>query len=724
MYYYLIVAVLMAHTAFWGAGLAWLITPRRWRMVAPLLALPAGLALQSAVVWAAGWLPVAGTDDYGRAALIVPLGLLVVAWRRDRRGAGWSGAGGRFNAVVLALALAVALFAVSPWARAGGGLTTITNGSCDAADYAAGARVFMEFLPADRSGFLGQREVAGVGQVDNFHDHWRQLNHFTPAALLALNASVLGRPVHELCGVLGALLLATLVPMTVLVARGVVRLPRRAALGVASLVGLGPLQNYAVYQVALGQMLAATAVGLLLWGGFGLLRAARWPGRAWAWAGVLTMAAWLLVGSYTFFLVVALAPVAGVVGWALFQRGAVRSLGRAGLVLGSALLLAGAYGWERLEGFALRWNLHDTVEYGWPIPRLWPDGWLGLVASAELHPVALAWGGPVALLLLVAAVWPWRRWVGRDPLRAWTVAGMIGPAVIGYAILSVKGSVPGSNASYDAYKLLACFQPVLLAGLLWWWRLLRGWPAVLVPLAAVLAVVAAGSPLRARAAARPLAVRADLVSLQQLEQRPDVRSVNILCGEMWPRLWANALLLRKEQYFSVPTYEGRKPTQLKGEWNLRDPLVRVRPRRAADEIPLAGSFALVRAAAPVWLTAALGAGWHPLEREGRDQWQWAADAGRIEVNNPGADPVRVDLRLRAKGFKAGRVILKLDGRMVAERPLDAAPGDIEVTGLELPAGASVLTCETGAPAVSPGGGDDRRLSLALFDLVISAAAGQ
>jgi hypothetical protein len=183
-------------------------------------------------------------------------------------------------------------------------------------------------------------------------------------------------------------------------------------------------------------------------------------------------------------------------------------------------------------------------------------------------------------------------------------------------------------------------------------------------------------------------------------------------------------LLRKEQYFSVPTYEGRKPTQLKGEWNLRDTLVRVRPRAAADEIALAGSFSLVRAAAPVWLTAAPGAGWHAMERDGRDRWRWAADAGWIEVNNPGAVPVRVDLRLRAKGLKAGRLLLKLDGRILAERPLGAAPGDIEVTGLELPAGASVLTCETGEPAVSPGGGDDRRLSLALFDLVISAADGQ
>lgn len=724
MSYYLIVVGLIAHSAFWGAGLAWLITPWRWRMCFPLFALPAGLALQSAVVWVAGWLPVAGTDAYGRVALLLPLGLLFLAWRRAKSRGVSSGPVGRFSALVLGLALAVALLAVSPWASSGRRLTTISNGSCDAADYAAGARVLKEFKSTDRSGFIGQRAVAGIEQVDNFYDHWRQLNHFTPAALLALNASVLGRPVHEVSGVLGALLLSALVPVTVLVARGVVRLPRRAALGAAALVGIGPVQSYAVYQIALGQLLAAAAVGLLLWGCFGLFRAARHPRQAWAWGGVLATGAWLLVGSYTFFLVIALAPISGVMGWRLCQHGSSRQNGRAVMVLGTTFLLVGGFGWERLAGFALRWSLQDTVEYGWPMPRLLPDGWLGLVGTAELQPVALMWGGPLALFLLAAAVWPWRRWAAQDPLRAWTVAGMVGPAVAGYIILSVKGSVPGSNASYDAYKLLACFHPVLLVGLLWWWRLLRNWSVVLVPLAAVVAVAMGGSSLRARAAARPLDVTKDLAALQLLEQRPDIHSINILCGEMWPRLWANALLLHKEQYFSVPTYEGRRPTRLAGEWDLRDSLIRVRPRAAADEISLAGGFSLVRASAPDWLKVALGAGWHALERGGRDRWQWAGDAGRIELNNPGAVPVAVDMRFRIKGLQAGRLRLMLGERSVAELLLGAAPADLVVRGMELPPGASVLTCATAEPAASPGGGDERRLSFALFDLVISASGGQ
>ena len=75
---------------------------------------------------------------------------------------------------------------VLPVAIASRGLTTLSLGSCDAADYAAGARVLMEFARADRTGFLGLTEVVQVHSVDNFFDYWLRLNHFTPSALMAL----------------------------------------------------------------------------------------------------------------------------------------------------------------------------------------------------------------------------------------------------------------------------------------------------------------------------------------------------------------------------------------------------------------------------------------------------------------------------------------------------------------------------------------------------------
>ena len=724
MYFYLTTAGMVLLAFFWGAGVAWLITPRQWRGCWPLLALPLGFALESAVVWAAGWLPLTGTDVYGRWSLVLPLLFLIAArWCARRRGekTGWNQL--RPVAGALALTLFVTLLAVQPWARGHwfGALTTISNGSCDAADYAAGARVFKEFSPQDRGGFLGQSEVAGILTVDNFHDHWRQLNHFTPAALVALNASILGRAVHELTGVICAVLLAALVPVTVLVARTVVRLRPPAALAVGAIMGLGAIQNYAVYQEAMGQMLAAAAVGILAWGGFQLLRVAGNWRRAWSWFGVLALAWWLLLGSYAFFIVVALAPLAGVAGWWIIQRGSGRRLAHALAVLGAAVLCASFFGWERMAGFALRWSLHDSVEYGWPIPRLLPDGWLGLVASAELQPVAAWWGWPVTGALVVAFVWPVWKLARRDSLWMWTVAGFVGPFVVGYAILSVKGSVPGSNASYDAYKLLACFQPVLLAGMLSWWRRLPGRWAIGVPLASVAAIWLAGSALRARAATRPLVVHAELIALGKLEERPAVHAINILCGEMWPRLWANAFLLRKEQHFAVPTYEGRRPGRLSGEWNLQDSLLRVWPL-AADDLLLANrDFTVVRAGAPGLLRANFVDGWYGEERIGVSRWRWSDGHGEIQVINSTGAPVHAKMRLRVRAFRATQFTVRLESQAIGAQWLDGTVQDMAVDDFLVPTGSTLLVL-AGEVATTEAVPSARQLSFALFELELHALA--
>lgn len=719
MPFYLTAAWLWAMLFFWGAGLACLLLPARWRKCWPLLALPAGLGLQSAVVWAAGWLPVAGTQAYGRMALLLPLALLAIAWWTRRR---MRVAFGCFPAAVLVLSLLVALLAVSPWARRGGGLTTITNGSCDAADYAAGARVLGEFRPDDRSGFIGQREVAGILTVDNFYAHWRRLNHFTPAALLALNATLTGRAVEQLAGVLGAVLLAALVPVAALLARAVVRLPRRSALAFAALIGIGPIQAYAVYQVALGQLLACAGVMLFAWSVTHVLSEATAMRRVLPWAGVLVLSWWLLVGSYTFFLVVALAPVAGAVAWwvCLGREGLMRAA-RTAAVVGLAGVVAGLFGWERLAGFALRWRLHDTVEYGWPIPWQRPDGWLGLVGSADLGRLP-DWGGwLLSAGLLAAMIWPLLRRFGWRTREAWTAAGLVGPAVIGYVILTVKGTVPGSHASYDAYKLLACFQPALLAGLLGWWRWLRGWPAVWLPVVIVGAVAASGAPLRTRAAQRPLEVDANLAALRQVEAMPEVKSVNILCGTMWSRLWANAFLLRKEQYFAEPTYEGRRPTRLAGEWSLVDSILRVEPASGQDLRVINREFALLRTGVAHPVRADFAANWHEPEKSRAGRWRWAAGAGEIVLRNSAATAQRMSLRFTARGLRPGPLRVTLNGVVVGEGILDTREREIGPFELAVPPGDSRLVLEPEAPAVSPGAHDNRRLSVALYALSLRPA---
>src|SRR5882757_3767584 len=85
MLYYIIAAALVLHTAFWGAGLSWLVLPRVWRHWWWAFAPGLGIALQSAVVWAGAHTALAGTNSYAGWSELLPLGLVVAAAGRK----GW-----------------------------------------------------------------------------------------------------------------------------------------------------------------------------------------------------------------------------------------------------------------------------------------------------------------------------------------------------------------------------------------------------------------------------------------------------------------------------------------------------------------------------------------------------------------------------------------------------------------------------------------------------------
>ena len=102
--YYVVAFGLLLHTLFWGVGLAWWLTPRRWSRFWPVFAPLAGLALQSAVVWVGAYAGLAGTHVYARPAEVLPLGLLAfAAWKR--RSAWWTDVR-RLGAVWLAMVVA------------------------------------------------------------------------------------------------------------------------------------------------------------------------------------------------------------------------------------------------------------------------------------------------------------------------------------------------------------------------------------------------------------------------------------------------------------------------------------------------------------------------------------------------------------------------------------------------------------------------------------------
>src|SRR5258708_20369015 len=81
MLYYLTAAGLIAHTYFWGLGLAALALPRVWRRWWWVFAPGFGLALQSAVVWGGAHTAGAGTEAYARWSELFPLALIILAPR-------------------------------------------------------------------------------------------------------------------------------------------------------------------------------------------------------------------------------------------------------------------------------------------------------------------------------------------------------------------------------------------------------------------------------------------------------------------------------------------------------------------------------------------------------------------------------------------------------------------------------------------------------------------
>ena len=132
----------------------------------------------------------------------------------------------------------------------------------------------MEFARSDRTGFMGLTEVTKVMSVDNVFDFWLRLNHFTPSAVIALNGSIFGCAPFELTSQLCAVFLASSLPIVFWIARSGLHIKSRWSVAIALAYGLSPITWYAVYQVAMGQILAAQAITLVSWVGITL-----WRGR-------------------------------------------------------------------------------------------------------------------------------------------------------------------------------------------------------------------------------------------------------------------------------------------------------------------------------------------------------------------------------------------------------------------------------------------------------------
>jgi hypothetical protein len=380
--------------------------------------------------------------------------------------------------------------------------------------------------------------------------------------------------------------------------------------------------------------------------------------------------------------------------------------------------------WGRFDGLIERYRLLEQYDFGWPVPLLSPEGWLGLVRDTGLQ----AWPGPVRLGLSVLVAGGWLAGVlllwSRRRSSALAALALTLPVLGGWSLL-VWETQTRANASYDAYKLLAVFYPGLLVGLTCWlavpvrpvWRHF----AISLALVVLVANGFVGWQFARKMAEPPLRVDRNLLELRRLERMPRVTSLNMRIEDFWSRLWANALLLRKPQYFPTHTYEGRLNTPLKGEWDLSDSLLRSWPAREADYVEINTQFFAARAHAPGRVELAFGSGWHALEGSGPNRWRWSEGPAVISIVNPAPAPVTVTLILRVRPWQRGRLQLELgDARFGSARQLSGTIQRLEYRDVVLPAGASSLVLLLDEPAGRATEADPRSLGLALYEMTVQA----
>ena len=613
---------------------------------------------------------------------------------------------------------------IQPMTQPGPGLTASSLGSCDQADYAAGARVLQEFSKDDRTGFLGLPEVTRVRSAEYFFDFWLRLNHFTPSALLAHNAAVFGVEAYRLISVTSATLVLLNLPMLLFLARVTLGVRGSWLTGLVLLYALSPLNAYAVHHGALGQLYAAQGIALLTVAVFGASRAAHRGRSAWPFLSLMLGAFWLLAGSYNFILMVCLAPAGAWLATQLLTERKWRAVGQVIAVLSAALGLCVVFFWGRFDGLVERFSLFNQYSFGWTVPIFSPEGWFGILKDQGLN----AWPTVVRVMASVAVIGLWLAGLialwRQKKISALATLALVLPVVFGWGLLAWESRVR-ANASYDAFKIFSVFYPGLLTGLCCWVPAasrvrsgLRQGAAGLLGLL-LAANVAVAWKFHQVMANPPLRADRSLVELGRLEREPRVASLNMLVEDYWSRLWANAFLLRKPQYFLTHTYEGRLNTVLKGEWNLSDSFLQTLPLRAEDRIVINARFHAERVAAPGFIQANFADGWYAEETGDGRRWRWSDGQGQIVLTNPADVPVHATLRLAVRGVSPRHLDIHLEQPIIAAYALDGTEQKVVVDNFLLPPGRTVLRLVSdGSTGASPT--DSRRLAVALYGFELRA----
>ncbi len=716
---------LLLHTLFWGAGLTYFITPRRWLPFWWVFCPMAGLGLKSAVVWAGAHTGLAGTHIYGLPSLLLPAGLLVAAVVRlgRRRSAALFLATGRAwgLGVIMLFCLTLQIY---PMARLDPQLTSMSLGSCDAADYAAGARVFQDFSSHDRSGFLGLGKVNEVPGIDSFPVFWLRLNHFTPSALIALDGTVFHSRPHKLASLTGAVLAVLALPGVFWLARSGFRLSAAASGFITLLYGCSPVVSYAVYHCALAQLIAAPAVALLTWTGLQTFRGPVTLRRFGRYAPLLLLANWLILGAYNFFILFSYVPLLGFVALATLRRRRWADALRWSAFTLTTVLLAGLLFPGRVVALIARLSLINKIGYGWPIPAFGPTGWFGIFASSKLEPaigLLPSAGAAACLLALIFALYQLLR------RRRWAVVFLAisstAPILAGYALLIWQDQHRSDNSSYNAYKIFAVFLPGLLASFCLWadplgWRSDHSRVRMFATALLAFAVLSGNLAMLPRFAAelkhQGLIVDRQMVQLAKVEQMADIHSLNICLEPYWSRLWANYFLLRKPHYFRQDTYEGRVTGEPLGDWDLRENFFVIEPVSPSERREINSGYYLVDRRSATFVDLKIGTGWSSVDFH--DFGPFALGAGSpqtVEMNNSHPYPLRTATQFTAMSSGPRALRVRAGASVVWEGAIGTTQQTTDEFPVELPPGRTLLEFET-----PPAPGERQAYTVALHQLKV------
>ena len=191
---------------------------------------------------------------------------------------------------------------------------------------------------------------------------------------------------------------------------------------------------------------------------------------------------------------------------------------------------------------------------------------------------------------------------------------------------------------------------------------------------------------------------------------------------MWSRLWANALLLKRPQYFPTHTYEGRLNTPLRGTWDLDGGLAYVRFPDGSSE-RLNAHYSVANTASPYFLRVNLAEGWHDLERLPGEptRWRWTKGDATLRLENPQIRPLRIVWHFNARSEVDRDLQLWLNGKRVRTVQIGRQQKIVRVPEMVIPPGVNVVELKSAVPPTYLPG-DARPLGFAAFGIEIEVKA--